>query len=74
MKKLILFLILLSSCTVVFFDNIQNYRGAVILSMKRDSVGSIRVERIIIKPPTGGFETLTIRPEYADFLSVGDTL
>jgi hypothetical protein len=81
MKKLIfaLLMVLAMSCTLVAFDDINEYKGCEVLSITPDSVGSGRnkidtYEVVVKEEMWGNYKTLLIQPRYGKLLKVGDKI
>jgi len=76
-KRNLLYILLaavITSCSVVVFDDVNDYRGSTILKIERDSVGTIDAYNIYIKDTLGNYDVIMIRPAFAELFSVGDTL
>ena len=63
------------SCTVVFYDDINEHKGKVILKKEYKVIGStIDAYDLYLIDTLGNYSTMRIRSELADLFVVGDTI
>lgn len=76
MKKILKYIIisfLFTSCYFVSFNNINKNKGSIILSIQKDSAGTIMYYNYIVKDTLGNYKHLIIDPQY-NLFEVGDTI
>jgi hypothetical protein len=71
---ILLTIIIITSCSVVVFDNINDYKGSIILKIEQDSVGTIDAYDIYIKDTLGNYDVILVKPEYVKLFNIGDTI
>jgi hypothetical protein len=76
LSALVLYLLLssCSSCTFVKFDNVNEYKGSIILKIEQDSIGTINTYRFYIKDTLGNYDDIIIDPNFAQFFLEDDTI
>ena len=67
--------VVIVGCTIVVFDDINKYKGSVILRIDVEDVETVKdVHHIYIKKPSGDYDYIRIDRGYGELFSVGDTL
>jgi hypothetical protein len=77
MRKIIfilLMLILITSCNLVVYNDINKYKDCEILKIEPDSLGTINFYNFYLKDKDGYYQVISLRKEYGDLFSVGDTI
>jgi hypothetical protein len=75
MKKILFMLALfITSCSMVVWSDINDYKGCVILKVEHDSVGTIDTYHYTLRDAlTGEFYKIPINPDF-HFFEEGDTI
>lgn len=80
MKPIIILLICFlsfCSCSVTVYDDINDYKGAVILNIKPDSVGITDKEvayKLLIKNKNNKVQTILVENMIGETLKINDTI